>query len=111
MCLPVARRPRVCLSLRRAERVANRARAFEAMHRSMHALHVTLRSRPDGLGTSTLGWPASHGAARSLGVVFAKTGAFVSCLATATCLSESGLDRGGAHGHARFASINAASVR
>eukprot|EP00965_Chrysotila_dentata_P172229 5683655-Pleurochrysis_carterae.AAC.1 len=110
MCLPVARRPRVCLSLRRAERVATRARAFEAMRRSMHALRVTLRSCLHGLDTSTSGGLASHGVARSLGAVFVETGAFASGSSTAACLPESGRELSDAQGRKRLASINAASL-
>eukprot|EP00965_Chrysotila_dentata_P215919 6189070-Pleurochrysis_carterae.AAC.3 len=48
MCLPRVRRLRVCLSLKRADRVVTKARAFEAMRRSMHLLRATPRS---SLGT------------------------------------------------------------
>eukprot|EP00965_Chrysotila_dentata_P215181 6188611-Pleurochrysis_carterae.AAC.3 len=90
MCLPVARRPRVCLSLRRAERVATRARAFEAMRKSMHVLRATLRPCSQVFNTSTTGGLASHGVAWSLVVASGGTDALASLLSTETCLPESG---------------------
>eukprot|EP00965_Chrysotila_dentata_P129864 4292595-Pleurochrysis_carterae.AAC.4 len=104
-------RPRVCLSLKRAERVATRARAFEAMRRSMHALRVAVRSRSGGTGATTLGWLASHGATRSFGVVFVGAGTFASVLASETGLLASGSERGHACECACLASVSEASVR
>eukprot|EP00965_Chrysotila_dentata_P254157 6211780-Pleurochrysis_carterae.AAC.3 len=115
MCLPLVRRLRVCLSLRRAERVAARARALEAMRRSMHALRVALRSCPSTFGVSTSGLQAcassSQSVAKPSGAAFDATGGFVSGSGLTTAPIGTGTERGSAQAHARRASISAASVR
>eukprot|EP00965_Chrysotila_dentata_P116090 3837735-Pleurochrysis_carterae.AAC.1 len=115
MCLPFVRRLRVCLSLRRAERVAIRAPALEAMRRSMRALCSALRSRPDRLSESTSGllaWlSALRDAAMPLGAEFAEADGFASCSKPTTHLVEAKSRWGCAIVHARRASIKVASVR
>eukprot|EP00965_Chrysotila_dentata_P022500 744885-Pleurochrysis_carterae.AAC.1 len=95
MCLPVARRPRVCLSLRRAERVATRARAFEAMRKSIHALRVASRSILHVSGATAIRGSKLAGVAASLAVACAATDSFASRSVSATCLLASGAEHRG----------------
>eukprot|EP00965_Chrysotila_dentata_P090000 2970224-Pleurochrysis_carterae.AAC.1 len=115
MCLPLVRRPRVCLSLRRAERVVTKARAHEAMRRSMHVLRVAKRSRSGMFGESNFGSQACPSVlqleATSTGVAFGEAGGIASSSGPATLLSGTGVSRGGMMAHACCASISTASVR
>eukprot|EP00965_Chrysotila_dentata_P109206 3608964-Pleurochrysis_carterae.AAC.1 len=115
MCLPFVRRPRVCLSLRRAERVATRARTHEAMRRSMHVLRVAKRSRPGMFRESTSGLQACASVLRLVAMSTAAasdvTGDFASGSGSKTLSSGTGMNRGGARAHACCVSISAALVR
>eukprot|EP00965_Chrysotila_dentata_P001523 50338-Pleurochrysis_carterae.AAC.1 len=54
MCLPRLRRLRAWRSLRRAERVATRARGFEAMCNSVHAVCVGFFESTETAGESSV---------------------------------------------------------
>eukprot|EP00965_Chrysotila_dentata_P093297 3081852-Pleurochrysis_carterae.AAC.1 len=110
MCLPFVRRLRVCLSLERAERVATRARALEAMRRSMHELRVSLRSRAGRFGLACLGRLALLGESISFIVMSAGPGVTALSLGLATCTFGPGTARGRVSGRAGLSPINVALV-
>eukprot|EP00965_Chrysotila_dentata_P097009 3206706-Pleurochrysis_carterae.AAC.3 len=114
MCLPLVRRPRVCLSLRRAERVATKARAHEAMCRSMHVLRVAKRSRSGAIGESDFGSQAcpsvSQQEVTSTGAAFSEAGGDASSSGSVTLPFGTGAGRGGVQARACCASNSMASV-
>eukprot|EP00965_Chrysotila_dentata_P245452 6206562-Pleurochrysis_carterae.AAC.3 len=110
MCLPLVRRLRVCLSLKRAERVATRARALEEMRKSMHELRVSLRSHAGRFELSRLGQHATLGELVSFSVTSAGSGDDALSLRSATCTSGFGTARGRESGRACLLPINEALV-
>eukprot|EP00965_Chrysotila_dentata_P257741 6212985-Pleurochrysis_carterae.AAC.2 len=110
MCLPLVRRPRVCLSLERAERVATRARAFEEMRRSTHELRVFLRSHAGRLELSCLTQFAELGEFDPLNATSASSGAKSRSSTLVACMLDPGATRGRVFGRADLSLINDALV-